>query len=200
LTGKLRTRPYTVVLLDEVEKAHPEVLDIFLQVFDEGRLTDAKGKTVDAKNAIFIMTSNIGVEDIRKSPIGFNLGTNNEEPPEPRSLLQGKFRSEFLNRIDEIVFLKNLEPEAVKKITALMFDKLKERLTSQNITLDITEETIKHIAMEGYKPEFGARPLAREIEQLITIPLTEKLLKGDIKPGSIVIIDMESGKIVMNVS
>jgi ATP-dependent Clp protease ATP-binding subunit ClpC len=146
------------------------------------------------------MTSNIGVEDIHKSPIGFNLGINNGEPPEPRFLLKDKFRSEFLNRIDEIVFFKNLEPEAVKKITALMFDKLKERLISQNITLDVTEETIKHIAMEGYKPEFGARPLARKIEQLVTIPLTEKLLKGDIKPGSTVIIGLENGNIVMNVS
>lgn len=200
LTGKLRTRPYTVVLLDEVEKAHPSVLDVFLQVFDEGRLTDAKGKTVDAKNAIFIMTSNIGVKDIRKSPIGFNLGISNKDVPKPRSLLQGKFRTEFLNRIDEIISFRNLEPAAVGRITALILDKLKERLTSQNISLDVTEETIQYIALEGYDPEFGARPLAREIEQLITIPLTEKLLKGAIKPGSIVIIGMERGKIVMNIS
>ncbi|MBP7508600.1 MAG: ATP-dependent Clp protease ATP-binding subunit [Prolixibacteraceae bacterium] len=200
LTARLRTKPYSVVLFDEIEKAHNKVLDLFLQLFDEGRITDAKGKTVNAKNAIFIMTSNVETEQYRKKHIGFGNPDEKEEGQDIRAELKGVFRAEFLNRIDEIIPFLNLDDADAAKIVALMLDKLANKLKAQEIFIEFSKEAIKLIAKEGYDSQFGARPIARTIEQLISIPISEKIINGELKTGGKVIVKAEDGKILFILS
>lgn len=184
LTGKLRKRPYSVVLLDEVEKAHPEVLDLFLQLFDEGRITDNKGRTVDARYAVFIMTSNIGGREIGHQALGF--GREEEAKKAEKKIsddLRKFFKPEFLNRIDKIVVFKKLEESEIIKITAKMMGKLKERLSKRGIHLDVEEDVLSFLAKLGFDSAYGARHLARVIEELVAMPLAEKILKCEIKKG-----------------
>lgn len=204
LTGKLRQKPYTIVLLDEIEKAHPKIFNLFLQIFGEGRVTDAMGHVIDAKNAIFIMTSNIG-SDIYSRDNSFERAygghiekneVNNEDILKQVKIV---FRPEFLNRIDDIIIFNKLGCEEVEKITQLMLNELCERLAKKDINLTINERVIKLISNNGYDPVYGARPLRRAIEKLIIEPLSEKILQGDLKKGSEVAIDIADKSIELKI-
>jgi len=199
LTGRLRRKPYSVVLLDEIEKAHPEILDLFLQVFGEGRLTDAKGHTVDAKNAIFIMTSNIGTELYKREPMGFKgLAAKGGQDIKVEILAQLKktFRPEFLNRLDEVILFRPLEPQDLSGIADNLLASLRKRLEEKGITFDVEREALDLVCREGYDPTNGARPLARAIERLITKPLSEKILAGEFATGDKGSVMIRNGKIV----
>jgi len=195
LTGALRRKPYSIVLLDEIEKAHPEVFDIFLQVFDDGRLTDAKGRTINAKNAIFIMTSNIqlsnNVYGIAYGIIGDNeLGTQKIQKD-----LTRVFRPEFVNRIDEIIVFNHLKHDDIQKIAKIMVEKLKGRLSKKDMDLVVKGDVIDYIAKEGFDENFGARPLRRTVEKMLEEPLSEKILSGELKSGDKIVVNMVEGKI-----
>jgi ATP-dependent Clp protease ATP-binding subunit ClpC len=199
LTGMLRRKPYSVVLLDEIEKAHPEIFDLFLQVFDEGRLTDSKGRTVDAKNAIFIMTSNVGTELYRREPMGFTgIGKREDKDKQQEIVAQLKktFRPEFLNRIDEVVVFRPLEAEDLSRIAANLVNDLRKRLDERGIILDITKEALDLICREGYDPVNGARPLVRAVERLVAKPLSEKIIAGEFVSRDRVLVAVKADKIV----
>ncbi len=172
LTEQVRKHPFSVVLFDEIEKAHPDVFNIFLQILDEGRLTDSQGRTVSFKNCIIIMTSNLGSDIILQAK---KLDKKVEE--QVRQLLYKTFRPEFLNRIDEIVYFSSLNADMLKKITQLQLSKLAQRLQAQGITLHMADGVLDEIAQRGYEPEFGARPLKRAIQRHIIVPISQYLLK-----------------------
>jgi len=183
LTEAVRRRPYQVILFDEIEKAHPQVMNLLLQLLDEGRLTDGHGRTVDFRHTILIMTSNVGSEE-------FQSGASEEEIHRKiRDQLRKTFRPEFLNRIDEIIIFHPLSEEAIEKIVALKVAGLNERLAEQGITLSLTDEAKRILAKEGYDPHYGARPLARALKRLIENPLASKIVAGEIKEGDSVIVD-----------
>ncbi len=188
LTEKVRRKPYSVVLLDEIEKAHPEVFNILLQVLEDGRLTDSKGRTVDFRNTIIIMTSNVGASELRRNKyVGFNVADEDEKHADMKAKvmdeLKKAFRPEFLNRIDETIVFHALEKKHMKDIVLLMLNELKERLKEQDIEFDMTDKAVEKIANEGFDPEYGARPLRRAIQQHIENMLSEELLKGTIQKG-----------------
>ena len=178
LTGRLRTKPYSVVLLDEIEKAHPRVFDMFLQVFDEGRLTDAKGRTADARNAIFVMTSNISAD--KHMPLGFLAS---EQTGDAALQEVGKFfRAEFINRIDEQIVFRSLDEGDVRIILKPMLEDINQNLQKQvQVTLQVKEEAEKFLAHAGYSPQYGVRELRRTVERLIQAPLSQLILSGEIK-------------------
>ena len=184
LTEAVRRKPYSVVLFDEVEKAHPDVFNLMLQMFDDGRLTDGQGHLVDFKNTVIIMTSNLGSEVILDKSL-----TEDEKKEELNHALKEKFKPEFLNRIDEIVMFKALTKEELTHIVDIQTNSLKKRLLDQDIELTITDETKKHLADEGYEPLYGARPLKRVIRQLVEIPMSMKILEGEFVKGDKVSID-----------
>jgi len=192
LTGALRTRPFSVVLMDEVEKAHPDVLNLFLQVFEDGRLTDAKGRTVDATNAIFIMTSNIQLEIER--PIGFRTRGSEEEALR-EALVKGGLRREFVQRIDRVVLFHRLSLEDVEKIARLFIEELQERL--KGISLEVKPEALQLLAKRGYDEENGVRPLRRIIEREIEGALTEMILGGEVEEKDSVVITAKEDQIVL---
>ena len=193
LTEAVRRRPYSVVLLDEIEKAHPEVFNVLLQVFDDGRLTDGKGNTVDFRNTIIIMTSNIASDTILRN---LERGKDFEEIEQlVREELKRYFRPEFINRIDSVVIFKPLKKEHVKQIVDLMIKKLEKRLKDKNLKLQISDSAKEYLANKGYDPAFGARPLRRVIEREVETPLAMKLISGEIEEGDTVIIDVKDGKI-----
>jgi len=173
------------VLLDEVEKAAPEVFDIFLQVFDEGRLSDAHGKPVDARHSVFIMTSNIGTEEVGKPDFGFQRGPTRE--PDYQAHLKNFFRPEFLNRLDEVITFRPLSEETMSKILDLQLGELHERLAEQNLKLELSDDARALILRTGYDPVNGARPLRRAIERLLTRPLSAKIVEDAFQPGDTVI-------------
>jgi len=187
LSGPLRRTPYCVVLLDEVEKAHPDVLNLFLQVFEDGRLTDAKGRTADASNALFILTSNLGQTRSRPA-IGFGQVAGVEPPPNPEQAVRSSFRPEFFNRLDAVVAFNPLSNTDVAKIAELMLGQVKERLAAQNIELVITPEAVMWICAQDRDPSLGARPMRRTIEQTVENPLAAMLVRAEIKPGNRVVI------------
>jgi len=190
LTEQVRRHPYSVILFDEIEKAHPDVFNIFLQILDDGRLTDSQGRTVSFKNTIIIMTSNIGSNIILKAKI-----IDDTVKKEVEQLLQARFRPEFLNRIDAICFFSRLSEKDVQKIAYIQIEHLKKRLADQDIVLTVDEKAIQHIAEIGYVPEYGARPLKRAVQQHITVPLSQYLLKhSDAKKISV---GLKAGKIVI---
>lgn len=206
LTEKVRRKPYSVVLLDEIEKAHPDVFNILLQIFEDGRLTDSQGRVVDFKNTVIIMTSNVGATLIKKgSTLGFR-GTNEPEEISYKDIknrvmgeLNKTFRPEFLNRIDEVIVFKSLAKKEIKKIATLILNnEVKILLEEQKIDLETTEEVKELLAKEGYDPNFGARPLRRTIERLIENPISEKLLAGEFKEGDCVQIKTSGGKIIFS--
>ncbi|QBD81461.1 AAA family ATPase [Ktedonosporobacter rubrisoli] len=183
LTGKLRRRPHCVVLLDEIEKAHPEVFDLFLQVFDAGRLTDAQGHTVDAQHAIWIMTSNVGTDMLGRSMVGFRAHKDTGEGLKRDRLMERvreTFRPEFLNRIDDVVIFHPLDQGQAQAITQLQINDLAARLLDQGLVLHVEENAIKLLCKEGFSPTQGARPLRRAIERLLTVPLSLRILLADI--------------------
>jgi len=183
LTEKVRRRPYSVILLDEIEKAHPDVFNILLQVLDNGRLTDNLGHTVDFRNTILIMTSNAGGRDIAKgSSLGFGR-TNSETSYEDMrskvmSELKRVFNPEFLNRIDEVIVFNSLNREHIARITEIMLDEIKERLKDNDIEVVILPDAIDFIVEKGYDPHFGARHLRREIQRYIEDPIAQKMIDG----------------------
>lgn len=180
LTDGLRRRPYSVVLLDEVEKAAPEVFDIFLQVFDEGRISDAHGRHVDARHSVFIMTSNIGTEEAGK-PLGF--GERADQLPDYSAYLSRFFRPEFLNRVDEVITFRALNTDTMSRILDLQLGELHHRLSRQNLSLVLGEDARSLILKKGYDPANGARPLKRAIERLLTRPLSTKIVEDAFQPG-----------------
>lgn len=193
LTDGLRRRPYSVVLLDEVEKAAPEVFDIFLQIFDEGRVSDAHGRVVDARHAVFIMTSNIGTQESAKS-LGFGANSDDDAEADFTPYLKQYFRIEFLNRIDEVVTFSQLSKEVLATIMELQLEDIRTRLRDQRLALEISEEAGNILLKEGYDPVNGARPLRRAIERMITRPLSMKLLEDSFQSGdTIVVVATEDG-------
>ncbi|OQP04772.1 ATP-dependent protease ATP-binding subunit ClpC [Geobacillus subterraneus] len=202
LTEKVRRKPYSVVLLDEMEKAHPDVFNILLQVLEDGRLTDSKGRTVDFRNTIIIMTSNVGADALKRNKyVGFNIQDGNQQYKDMKSKvmdeLKKAFRPEFLNRIDEIIVFHSLEKDHLKQIVRLMADTLVKRLREQDIDLELTEAAIEKIAAEGFDPEYGARPLRRALQKHIEDRLSEELLKGTIAKGQKVAVDVKDGEFVV---
>ncbi|WP_067729174.1 ATP-dependent protease ATP-binding subunit ClpC [Oceanobacillus damuensis] len=188
LTEKVRRKPYSVVLLDEIEKAHPEVFNILLQVLEDGRLTDSKGRLVDFRNTVIIMTSNVGASELKRNKyVGFNMGDEKQEHETMKSKvmdeLKKAFRPEFLNRIDETIVFHSLEKEHMKDIVTLMLEQLQRRLKGQDIHLTLTDKAVEKIANEGFDPEYGARPLRRSIQKNIEDLLSEELLKETIAKG-----------------
>ena len=204
LTEKVRRRPYSVVLLDEIEKAHPDVFNILLQIMDNGRLSDNLGHTVDFRNTVLIMTSNLGAEQIvRGSNLGFQAekeGTLSYEEMKSRvmSELKRSFRPEFLNRLDEVIVFHALNKKEVKKIVDMLLEEKKELLKEKEMNIEITQEARNLIAQEGYDPDFGARPLRRAIQKLIDNSLSEEILKGRFKEGEDIVIGIKNGNIVFN--
>ncbi|ABO65465.1 ATP-dependent Clp protease ATP-binding subunit [Geobacillus thermodenitrificans] len=202
LTEKVRRKPYSVVLLDEMEKAHPDVFNILLQVLEDGRLTDSKGRTVDFRNTIIIMTSNVGADALKRNKyVGFNIQDGNQQYKDMKGKvmdeLKKAFRPEFLNRIDEIIVFHSLEKDHLKQIVRLMADTLVKRLKEQDIDLELTEAAIEKIAAEGFDLEYGARPLRRALQKHIEDRLSEELLKGTIAKGQKVAVDVKDGEFVV---
>lgn len=188
LTELVRRKPYSVVLLDEIEKAHPEVFNILLQVLEDGRLTDSKGRVVDFRNTVLIMTSNVGASELKKNSfVGFNLEEEGQDHKDMKEKvtteLKRTFRPEFLNRIDETIVFHSLEKEHMKDIVTLMIKEVQKRMEAQEMNFTITEGAIEKIAEEGFNPEYGARPLRRSIQSNIEDLLSEELLKGTISKG-----------------
>ena len=197
LTKAVRQKPYSVVLFDEIEKAHPDVFNILLQILEEGRLTDAQGRTVDFRNTVIIMTSNVGAREIAQTtPLGFSgndhAGLSDKEI-KSRVMAEMKklFRPEFLNRIDEIIVFKSLTDEQIAQIVELIVADLRERMIAQNMSINLTPAATKLIAKEGTDTTFGARPLRRAIQRLLEDPLSEQILEGKWQSGSIVDVDVD---------
>ena len=203
LTDKVRRRPYSVILLDEVEKAHSEVFNILLQVLEDGRLTDSKGRLVSFKNTILIMTSNIGSDIIAKeAPLGFiddgKLSRKEGLKDKVQDALKEKFRPEFINRIDEIVIFDYLGAEEIKQIVDLELNKVQKRLEKKEIKISVTEKAKQLLAEKGFDPSLGARPLKRIIQKLILDPMAFKIVIGEIKDGDKITVDAEKGEIILN--
>ena len=200
LTEAVRRRPYSIVVFDEIEKAHPEVHNMLLQILEEGHLTDARGQKVDFRNTIIIMTSNVGADLIkRQASLGFALP--DEEVDQQRSYeemrrklldaLKRVFRPEFLNRVDAVVVFHPLSKEHIQKIVHIQMDRVRERLKEHNLDLEITDAAVRRLAELGYNPELGARPLRRVIQQKVEEPISDKILAGEFKPGDTIIVDAE---------
>ena len=202
LTEKIRRRPYAVVLLDEVEKAHPRVFNILLQILEDGRLTDAKGRTASFKNAILIMTSNVGSDIIAKeASLGFVTGDEEKSARESlkekvMAALKENFRPEFLNRIDEIIIFNYLGKPEIKKIVDLELQKVANRLQNKTIGIEFTEKVKEFLAEKGFDPNFGARPLKRVIQKQVLDSLSLKIVSGEVKDGERVIVDLEADRII----
>ena len=201
LTEAIRRKPYSIVVFDEVEKAHPEALQLLLQIMEEGHLTDAKGHKVDFRNAIIIMTSNIGADLIkRQASMGFSLEVDQalEEQSSYEEMrkklmdaLKRTFRPEFINRLDSVVVFRALNQEDIRKIVNLELQKVADRLSDYDLTLTTTESALDYLANEGFDPEMGARPVRRVIEQMVEEPLADALLAKTFKSGDHILIDLE---------
>ena len=202
LTEAVRRKPYSVILLDEIEKAHPEVFNILLQVLDDGRLTDNKGRTVVFNNTIIIMTSNIGshliMETLEKRKNEDSELVYGEIQNEMLKLLKQTMRPEFLNRIDDIIIFESLNQEALRQIVQLQFNHLKKAAAAQQIQLEISDSALDFLVVSGYDPVFGARPLKRALQQYITNELAKEILAGDIPSSGIIKIDVKNNKIVFS--
>ena len=202
LTEAVRRRPYSVVLFDEIEKAHPDVFNLLLQVLEDGRLTDGHGRTVDFRNTIIIMTSNLGTAELQRPPVGFLAHAKPSQSERERlresveRALRQAFRPELLNRIDEIIIFDPLTEDDLKKIVELMLKDLRERLSERGLGLELTEEAKAALVREGYDPQFGARPLRRTIERRIANPLSLKILAGEFQEGDTVLVDYRDGEYV----
>jgi ATP-dependent Clp protease ATP-binding subunit ClpC len=195
LTESIRRRPYQVVLFDEIEKAHPDVFNTLLQLLDDGRLTDGQGHTVDFRNTVVIMTSNVGTEHVRQQSIGLvrSHDKNAQEAARERvqEAMRQAFRPEFLNRIDEIVVFHALTEPELTQIIDLLGAEVGARLKEQGVTLELTQPAKTLLVREGYNPAYGARPLRRTVQRLVETPLSRDLLKGVFKPGDTVVVDVD---------
>jgi ATP-dependent Clp protease ATP-binding subunit ClpB len=189
LTEAVRRRPYSVVLFDEIEKAHPDVFNVLLQILDDGRLTDSKGRTVDFKNTVLIMTSNLGSREMQE------VSEDEKQVHEAvTQVLREHFKPEFLNRIDDIVIFHRLSREQITRIIDVQLERLRAMLHERNVSLTLEDSARELLAREGYDPNFGARPLKRAIQTLIQNPLAMKLLRGEISPGQTVIVAARDGE------
>ena len=197
LTEAVRRKPYSVILFDEIEKAHPDVFNIMLQIFDDGRLTDSKGKTVDFKNTLIIMTSNIGSDIILENTLNAMISPEqyNDTKENVLSALREKFKPEFLNRIDETIFFKALNLQQLSKIVDIQMDYLRGLLKEQELTFEITEDAKEFLATQGFNPVYGARPLKRVIRQIVENPLSKKILAQDFVKGDRIQIDLDDDKL-----
>jgi ATP-dependent Clp protease ATP-binding subunit ClpC len=204
LTEAVRRRPYSVVLLDEIEKAHPDVFNTLLQVLDDGRLTDGQGRTVDFKNTVLIMTSNLGSDLISRqgAVLGFGADSANSGDTQEAALndqlmrrLRESFRPEFLNRIDEIIVFRQLDRDELRQITRLLLEETRRRLHAQDVRLEFTDAAVDWIADRGYQPEFGARPMRRTIQREVDNQLSRMLLDGQISAGQDVVGDVADGQL-----
>lgn len=203
LTEKVRRKPYSVVLFDEIEKAHPDVFNMLLQILEDGRLTDSQGRTVDFKNTIIIMTSNVGARLIteKQSSLGFNSENENVEESEKKDIkelvtgeLRKVFRPEFLNRVDDIIVFNKLNKDEIKQIAVKMLKTLENRLDKMNIKISFTDNAVSEIADKGFDENYGARPLRRAIQNEIEDPLSEQMLEGKVKDGAVVTCDFSDGQ------
>lgn len=203
LTEKVRRKPYSVVLFDEIEKAHPDVFNMLLQILEDGRLTDSQGRTVDFKNTIIIMTSNVGARLIteKQSSLGFNSENENAEESEKKDIkelvtgeLRKVFRPEFLNRVDDIIVFNKLNKDEIKQIAVKMLKTLENRLDKMNIKISFTDNAVSEIADKGFDESYGARPLRRAIQNEIEDPLSEQMLEGKVKDGAVVTCDFADGQ------
>jgi len=192
LTEAVRRRPYSVVLFDEIEKAHPEVLNVLLQLLDDGRLTDGKGRTVDFKNVVVIMTSNLGSQFIAENTGDLTEGIRRQVT----EALRQHFRPEFLNRVDEIIFFHALTLEHMKEIIDIQIHGLLKRLEERKIHVDLSEEAKRFIVSEGYDPMYGARPLKRTLQRRVLDPLALRVLQGDFREGDRIIVDVDDNGLV----
>lgn len=190
LTEAVRRKPYSVVLLDEVEKAHPDVFNILLQVLDDGRLTDSQGRTIDFKNTVVIMTSNLGSEIISEMADEKDYDTMKEAV---MKVVGEHFRPEFINRIDESVVFHSLGKQKIRQIASIQIKRLAARLADKELVLNVTDAALDKIAEAGFDPVYGARPLKRAIQQELENPLAQKLLKGEYPPGATINVDVKEG-------
>ncbi len=207
LTEKVRRKPYSVILFDEIEKAHPDVFNILLQLLDEGRLTDSKGRVVDFKNTVIILTSNVGASTLKKQgTLGFSAPKQGEAEKQEYEKMKEKineelkrtFRPEFLNRIDDTIIFHTLNKDQIKQIVEIMISDLEDRLRELNINIKVTDKAEEHIGEVGFDPDYGARPLERAIRNLVENPLSEEMLKGNVKNNDNIEIDYDGDKIVFN--
>ena len=196
LTEAVRRRPYSVILFDEIEKAHPDVFNILLQVLDDGRITDSQGRTVDFKNTIIILTSNLGSQYLLDG-IGADGEITNEAKEQVQTLLHRTFRPEFLNRLDEIVFYKPLSKENITGIIDLQIAALNRRLADKQLRCELTQAAKQFIIDAAYDPQFGARPLRRYVQHTVETLLAKKILEGSVQPGSTITVDTENGELVL---
>jgi ATP-dependent Clp protease ATP-binding subunit ClpC len=204
LTEAVRRKPFSVVLFDEIEKAHPDVFNALLQILEDGRLTDAQGRTVDFKNTVIIMTSNLGTADLRKTGVGFakaDDGVNYERMKDRvTEELKRHFRPEFLNRIDDVIVFSELSRHEVHSIVDLLLKRVQTQLESKGITLDLTDAARDLLTEKGYDPTLGARPLRRAIQRYVEDPLSEKLLWKEVGIGQSILVDVEDAEIVFRQS
>jgi ATP-dependent Clp protease ATP-binding subunit ClpC len=191
----VRRKPFSVVLFDEIEKAHPDVFNTLLQILEEGRLTDAQGRSVDFRNTVLIMTSNLGTADLRKASVGFarsDEAVSYEKMKEKvNDALKLHFRPEFLNRIDDTIVFHELTKDEVTQIVDLMISRVQRQLEGQGLGLELTQEAKYLLADKGYDPQLGARPLRRAIQRMVEDPVSEKLLLKEVRAGEIVVVDTE---------
>ena len=193
LTEAVRRRPYCVVLFDEIEKAHPDVFNVLLQLLDDGRLTDGQGRTVDFRNTIVIMTSNIGSQRILEYQGGL-AGEDYEKMKEAvLNELRQHFRPEFLNRVDEIVVFHALDPEHLKRIVDIQLNHLRKRLEERHIHLELTDQAREHLVTAGYEAAYGARPLKRTLQREVETELARRILRGEVRDGQNVLVDARDG-------
>ncbi|MHB8438877.1 MAG: AAA family ATPase, partial [Acidimicrobiales bacterium] len=200
LTEAVRRKPFSVVLFDEVEKAHPDVFNALLQILEDGRLTDAQGRSVDFKNTVLIMTSNLGTADLRKASLGFaktsEAVTYEHMKAKVNDALKAHFRPEFLNRIDEVIVFHELSTTEIVEIVDLMIKRVSAQLDAQGMALELTPPAKSFLAEKGYDPQLGARPLRRAIQQYVEDPLSERILWKEFRVGETIIVDVESDEIV----
>jgi ATP-dependent Clp protease ATP-binding subunit ClpC len=196
LTEAVRRKPFSVVLFDEVEKAHPDVFNALLQILEDGRLTDAQGRSVDFKNTVLIMTSNLGTADLRKSSVGFAKSSEavsyERMKTKVNEALKQHFRPEFLNRIDEVIVFHELSRDEVIEIVDLMTKRVGDQLESQGLGLELTPAAKMALADKGYDPTLGARPLRRAIQQYVEDPLSERILWKEFRVGETIIVDVDT--------
>ncbi|MEO6872828.1 MAG: AAA family ATPase, partial [Chthoniobacterales bacterium] len=205
LSEAVRRRPYSVVLFDEIEKAHPDVMHLLLQILEEGKITDSLGRKIDFRNTIIIMTSNVGAELIkRQTTMGFGAPRDegNYEQMREKILEETKrvFKPEFLNRLDEIIVFHTLEKPDLLRIVDLEVNKVKARLSLKEIEISLDQAAHEFVIEKGYDPTYGARPMRRAVERYLEDPLAEELLRGSVKAGDLVNVTMESGKLAFHVA
>jgi len=199
----VRRRPYKVILFDEVEKAHPDVFNIMLQILEDGRLTDGHGRTVDFKNTVVIMTSNLGSQEFQRGSLGFRQESQSKTEQKRlrssiESALKQTFRPEFLNRVDETIIFEPLTEGQTREIVNLMMKEVQDRIEDRNISIALTDEAKSWLAEEGFDPVFGARPLRRTIQREVENPLSKKILLGEFKEGDSVKVDSSPDGLVFS--